>query len=260
MHLDSHPWLFGFVKPGWLFIFLVPICALLILHFKKFKHPYYQVGCFIILLVSACFYIKIAYSAHDKIDTLACGRGSVTMLHHQDKLVLIDPGVIGQRISATSWIEYTLLTHILKTSGKTTIDYLILLQPSATLFEAINTLVNKIKVKKIYLICWQGSMEKHEWRRFFEMKRAIEEKNVILERISHNKIILGLSPTATVAIKPLDKQIKQKEISYPAIEIKANLNDKKIAIFSYKYKKSQSHTIDKNKFPSYAPLIASSPN
>lgn len=74
------------------------------------------------------------------------------MLHSSTpkKLVLVDPGVIGQRISSCSWIEYTLIPHIIKTTGKTRINHIILLQPNKVTFDAIALLCTKIEVKNIY--------------------------------------------------------------------------------------------------------------
>jgi len=233
---DSHPWLFGFATPSSLFLVSIPLLALLILHFKTLRSLAHSVLCLSILLVGSCLYIKNTYTKTNTLQTIPYGRGELTILHDQKKLVVIDPGIIGQRISSASWIEYTLCPELIKTSGKTTIDHLILLQPGAMLFEAITTLAAKVKIKEIYLICWQGSMTKHEWFRFFTMKRTLEAQGTKMHRITHKTIELNISKTCDITIQPLPQTIKQKEIQYPAIEVSGHINRDPFQVHTHKYK------------------------
>jgi len=233
---DNHKWLFGFAKPSLCFLIFIPCMAMLILHFKKFKYTAQSVACFTLLLVGSCLYIKTVNTKTNSIQTMPCNRGQLTLLHDKKKLIVIDPGVIGQRISAASWIEYTFAPQLIQTSGKTTIDSLILLQPSAMLFQAIEMLVTKIKVKEIYLIYWQGSLEKREWSRFFGMKNALEAQGVKVHRITNKKITLALSDKSHVVIEPLPEMITYKEIKFPAVVVQGNIDDTPFHVQSHKCK------------------------
>lgn len=233
---DSHPWLFGFATPSFLFLISIPLAALAILHFKKLQRMTHSVLCLTILLIGSCLYIKNTYTKTNTLQTIPCNRGQLTILHDQKRLIVIDPGIIGQSISSASWIEYTLIPELIKTNGKTTIDTLILLQPGAMLFDAITTLASKTKVKEVYLICWQGSMSKHEWFRFFTMKRKLEEQGTKMRRITKDKIELKISATCQLKIQVLPQVIKQKDIQYPAIEVSGHINHEPFLIHSHKYK------------------------
>ena len=234
--IPSHPWLFGFAKPSIIVLIAIPLCALLIIHYKKFKSVWHQVLCLSLLLVASSLYIKTIHTKTQDIETLPCNKGEVTIIHDKNKVILIDPGVIGQRINAASWVEFTLLPHLISSSGVNEIDDLILMQPGAMLFQAITTLITKIKVKKIYLVCWQGSLEKHEWRSFFQMREAAQAQGVPIERITYKKIQIPLAKGA-VTIEPLKSRITSKEIDYPVIIVSGDLNGQEFAIQSTKSKK-----------------------
>ena len=234
--IPSHPWLFGFAKPSIFVLISIPLCALLIIHYKKFKSVWHQVLCLSLLLVCSSLYIKTIHTKTDDLETVACNRGEVTIIHDKNKVILIDPGVIGQRINAASWVEFTLLPHLISSSGVNAIDDLILLQPGAMLFQAITTLITKIKVKKIYLVCWQGSLAKHEWRSFFQMREAAQAHGVAIERITYKKIQIPLDHDVLI-IEPLKSRITSKEIDYPVIKVSGVSNQKSFTITSTKYKK-----------------------
>lgn len=236
LKIPSHPWLFGFAKPSIIVLVCIPLCAVLIVHYRKFKSIWSHVLCLSLLLVGSSLYIKTMHTKTNDFETLACNKGEVTIIHDQNKVILIDPGVIGQRISAASWVEFTLLPHLISSSGVNAIDDLILLQPGAMLFQAITTLITKIKVKKIYLVCWQGSLAKHEWRSFFQMREAAQEQGITIERITYKKIQIPLAHSA-LTIEPLKSFITSKEITYPVIKVRGTINQKPFEIVSAKSKK-----------------------
>lgn len=239
MKTESHPYLFGFAQPSYIMLILIPLGALVILHLKKIKYVLQSVICLTLLLLLFCTYIQVAHSKTFSIETFACNKGEITIIHDHAQLIVIDPGVIGQRISAPSWIEFTLIPHLIKMSGKTTIDYLILMQPNGSLFQAIAVLSKKIKVKKILLVCWQGTLTKREWAYFFDLKRAAQENNTQFERITHKNMHIKLSGQNKIFINSLEKQITQKDITYPALCVQCSINEKAIEVYSYKYEKSQ---------------------
>jgi len=238
MQSSNHPWLFGFATPSVLFLLAIPLLAMLVLHFRKFTHIWQSVLCLSLLLVGSCLYIKTTHTKTNNIQIIPCNRGQLTLLHDKKHLIVIDPGVIGQRISAASWVEYTLVPELIKSSGKTTIDSLILLQPGAMLFDAITTLVSKIKVKEIYLICWQGSMTKYEWAKFFAMKRMLDCQGTVMHRITNKEMEIVLTHASKVMIQPTECIIKQKDIEYPAVTVCGHICSNPFSVQSHKYKQS----------------------
>lgn len=237
MKISPHPWIFGFTKPSIPVLIAIPLCAVLIVHYKKFTSVWYHIVCLSALLVSSSLYIKTAHTKTHEYETLACNKGEISIIHDTNKVILIDPGVIGQRISAASWMEFTLIPHLISSSGVTTIDDLILLQPGAMLFQAIKTLLTKIKVKKIYLVYWKGSLAKHEWRSFFQMREEAQKQGIPIERITYKKIQIPLDQ-GIITIEPLKSSITSKKINYPAIKVNGNINQTLFTIASQKHTKA----------------------
>lgn len=236
MKIQTHQWLFGFAKPSIPVLIFIPLCALLVIHYKKFKNIWQRIACLSLLLVGSSLYIRTIHTKTNTLESLACNNGHVTIINDKNKVLLIDPGVIGQRINAASWVEFTLVPHLISSSGVNTIDDLILLQPGAMLFQAVTTLITKIKVKKIYLVCWQGSLAKHEWRSFFAMREAAQKQGVSIERITYKKIEIPLAHSM-LTIEPLKSRITSKEITYPVIKVRGTINQKTLEIMSAKSKK-----------------------
>ena len=237
MKTDRYPWLFGFKKPSLIIAFAIPILALLVLHFKRLHSTYISIVCYCTLLIISFSYLKYIDAADRKpLQSIPCNKGSVTLIHVENQLILIDPGVIGQRISAPSWIEYTLMPDIIKTTGKTEIDLVIVLQPSLMTFQAMQTLVSKMRVHTLYLITWQGTAPKNWWRSFFAFNTAMNEHATTLHRVGTNEINIPLS-NGTITITPLEQTIKDKELSYQAVKVTTAIAKQSTETYSYKYKK-----------------------
>lgn len=235
LKVPSQEWFIGFARPSGILLVLIPLCALAIIHYKHGKNIWIRIACLTALLVAFGIYTKIIHAKKTEIQTLACNKGAVTLVHDAGTVVLIDPGVIGQRVSAQSWVEFTLLSHLVSSSGATVIDHVVLLQPGAMLFQAITTLLTKITVKKLYLVYWQGSLAKHEWRSFFEMRETAQKQGVAIERISYKTIHIPLKHGA-IMIEPLQERITDKEINYPAITVHGDVQGQFFDVISSKYK------------------------
>ena len=202
-------------------------------HTLKTKNIYRRITCFLLIFIFLCCYLK--YHQHQQIlvETVPCNAGAITMVHDTNHLVIIDPGVICQRISAQSWIQYTLIPHIIKTTGKTSIDHLILLQPNKTTFEAITKLCKQFTVKKLYLVYWKGNITFPERKSLRTLCACIKEKKITFIRINQRIIKVPL-PHGTITISPQKKEIKDKQIRYPAITVSGTIKEDTFEIYSYK--------------------------
>lgn len=241
MDVHPHTWLIGFVKPSPIVLMSIPCMTLLIIHSKT--KSIHRTSIYLALLFAGlCAYLKYANKAPSMIKYIPCNNGSVTMLYNNKNLALIDPGVIGQRPSASSWVQYTLIPDIIKTTGKNCIDHLILLQLNKTLFEAVATLCTKITVKNIYLISWDGELLKHEKYSFAIFMRAIKDNNSTMHRIVHKVMTLDLTGNDCITIAPLQHRINNKHIRYQAINVTGNIGNQSFELFSQKYKQPKNKT------------------
>jgi len=234
--IDTFKWLVGFTKPPiWLSITL-PIAAFAILSHKRTKNIYHNIIMLGLLFLFACVYLKIIKTPKSYFTQIECSRGNVTIIHENGKTVVIDPGYIGQRISAQSWMQYTLVPEIAKICGSTTIDHIILLQPSKLLFEALPKLFQIISVKTIHLIYWQGNMQKSCWKSFFAMKEASIKNNITFKRIANKSQLLSISKSMNLSITPINKTLSYMQARFSAFRITGKIDNKEFQIYSSKYK------------------------
>ena len=103
--------------------------------------------------------LKCAQYGHlnPQVEQIPCHNGSLTIIAHNNSLTIVDPGFLGQRISAPTWVEYTLIPLLLKKYGHTTIAHLIILQPTIITFEALDALSNHAIIETLYIPSWQGT-------------------------------------------------------------------------------------------------------
>ena len=247
--INPHGWLIGIAKPPTPFLFAIPLATLLIIHNKKITHNYYRMALLTILLLSSSIFFKfIARCSSDSYETVACNRGSVTLLYTNKQLTLIDPGVIGQRMSAPNWIEYSLIPHIIKTIGTTTIDHLILLQINGVLFEAVTILINKMHVKHIYLVQWDGTLPEPWAKKFEKLQQTARQQNVLIKRIGPDKKEIQISKTNSLIITPVLTKNKKLNLNYPVLTVTGQINNKLVTIHSYKHTKNTLSYKDKIRF------------
>jgi len=233
---NSTRWLVGFAKPSIIFLITVPLCALLIIANKKIGTVKRSIVALSLLLALSFTYLKLSSAWQDIFINFECNGGHVTLVRTNGTTALIDPGVIGRRISATSWAEYTLAPQIIQTTGANSIDHLIVLQPGILTFEALEKLCTTTQIKTIYLTTLEGTLTKNGWRSFFSMKRAAQEQGVTLVRIGTRKQQINLSRTTHLTLTPLDKRIPYQEATYPALCLTGQIDNKPFTLYSAKYK------------------------
>lgn len=158
MQWGTKGYLVALPQPPIVTIILIPVLALVILHHKKIDTPYKGILGYGSLLLMACIYLKLNTVPSARIDTLECNKGNITLVSSNNQLIVIDPGVIGRRLSAPSWCEYTLMPYLVKKYGTTIIDHLIILQPNKIIFDALLALQEKIIIKNIYITMWEGKL------------------------------------------------------------------------------------------------------
>lgn len=234
MSWGSNSWLVSFAQPSPLFFTALILAALLILYHPRLRAPLISSACFAALFLSACVFLKVMTPQASAIETIACNGGTVTMINYKNEITLIDPGVIGKRISAPNWIDYTLLPFINKTYGRTTIDHLVILQPGQVAFDAIATLCAQTTVKNCYLILWDGTAPKSLLRSYGAMRRELEKQGSKLHRFGKKPYTIALDKKTAITITPLEKKCTYKDLQFPAVHVTSSA-DIPVDIYSSKY-------------------------
>ncbi len=231
MQWASRSVLVSFAMPSIPALIIIFLCTLAILHCKKNKSPFIGIAGYGILLAISCLHLAWPATSKDALIQLDCNKGKVTLIKKNKNIVVIDPGVIGRRLSAPSWCEYTLLSALAKQLGTNTIDHLIILQPNRIIFEALTCLQEKIYIKNIYIPYWDGQMPSFWLRSFMNLKRACAKHNCNLIRLSKKPVTV----LETLTITPIDHQITLNEFNYPAYCVNGTINNENFSLFSSKY-------------------------
>lgn len=233
MQIPSHSMLVALPKPPFIFACIIALVAFAILHCKKIDTSSKSIAAYSALLL--CSGIALAFSSHwaPCIQTVACNKGETTLIY-QKQLVLIDPGFIGQRLSAPNWCEYTLMPYLAKEYGTTTIDHFIVLQPNGIIFDALARLLEKITIKKIYMPVWQGTLPKHWWRHYFRLLQQCKNADCDLIRLPQAGTRTLYLDKDILTITTLEHTISSHEFSYSAYCITGRVDNKEINIKSRK--------------------------
>ncbi len=240
MHADNATWLVGFAKPSYIIMLVIPLATVIIMHMTLRKPLVTSLSCLCILMCFIGIYLKSRTHELASCTHIPCNKGSLTVLANKEQLVLVDPGFLGQRTSATSWAQYTLMPTLIQTMGKTTVDHLIILQPGTMTFQAIERLLLIMNIKHIYITLWQGDMSPSGLRSFYSLKALAARKAITMTRIGMIPVTIPLNNNETITLTPLPETITTATISYPAIACRALIDNQEITLYSAKCVKKES--------------------
>ena len=232
----SNSWLIGFTKPSIVIFLGIVIGAFSILHIKKLRSKIHNILGLTFLFIITCCYLKFFTSKPTGPFALECNSGSIAVLYSNKQIIVIDPGVIGQRFSTASWLEYTLLSELNKRFGTSTIDYLIIMQPGKLVLEHIEYFCHCTHIKKIYLVFWQGEADKKLLHIYGRLRTTLKTTGTLLQRIGYKEEFIFLSATDYISIKSLPTLLSYQAISFNALHITGTIATQSINIYSKKYK------------------------
>ncbi len=231
-------WLVGLPQPPTYLLVLLPLVTACVFCCKKTRSLYRSIGCLLILSCSFGLILKYAHMAPPMID-LACNRGTLHIICSEGNVVIIDTGVLGQRLSVRSWIEYTLAPAIIHATGLTTISSIIVMQPSQTTFDAIAALCGACCVQTVCMPLWRGTMSAGQRRSYAQLMAAFDEGGTKFVRIRDTMAFdIGC---CHMVILELEGRVKSKDMDYKALRVEASMGDRTIAYSSYKHEKKIAH-------------------
>lgn len=227
-------WLTGCIQLPWIILLVIPVLATCILFHKRTRSYGRSIGCFLAMLCAIYGYSFYTTRTTTLVMHADCGKkGAVTVIHDRGQLVVIDPGVIGGRSSAGSWLSYTLAPQVIKATGNARIDYLILLQPSSVLFDALAQLYAFMDVRHIYFVPWTDPIITK--RAFAKLFANIDKSRVVCLREKTYRI--PLSNGRFLLIEPLGDVGENKEGQFPLFGVRGFVDKQEVAIYPVKMKK-----------------------
>ena len=203
-------WLVGCVSLPWWIVLTIPVLATGILFHRRTRSCGRSIACFLAIFVAVYGYSAYKTRTTKLVMPVECSRyGQVTVVHAQGKMVVIDPGYIGSRSSAASWLSYTLAPQIIKATGNVRIDYLILLQPSFALFMALTQLYSVMDVRRVFFVPWCD--EGLSKRAYGCLRAATNQGRVVWVHEKEYKIFLGKGDFLVIEALPGTGENKKGE-------------------------------------------------
>ena len=156
---------------------------------------------FLLLTIFIIFYsICTCWTTPETVHhSIACAHGNVSIIKEHKEILVSDDKSFGGHVSLESWLEYTLMPEIIKQTGATHIDHLIVSSSNARTFTALKNTLQRFCIRNLYLPGWQGRIPNHHYRTYRELKREAERQKCNLFFIHKKKRIVNnwyqLTPT-----------------------------------------------------------------
>lgn len=212
LHQAPSAMLYGFYTPSWWLLGSIAITAIAIVMHPRLRSPKMRLASLSFLLFVSMSFLQ-AYRPKTVHDQVACNAGQLTILHANNKTIVIDPGFIGSRISAPSYMQHTFLPELLRRTGRLTIDYFIMLKPSILTFSALQAIVDSAPIGTIYMPSMQGALEGSLRRAFFKFYAVIKQADIQLVRLYKQDHSFNLSKSDKLSFQALGSK-KYQTISY----------------------------------------------
>lgn len=198
-------WLVAFPAPPLIVGLSIPLAGYLVLHHKKLISPLRSVTALTCILIITALLLN-AYTPQDQEFFIPCFGSNLTILQRKSTAVLIDPGCIGRRISAPSFVRYTLMQTLTR-KGISTLNAVIITKPSSTVFRAAATLVDSIEVKNLFLPAWKGKLKNRGWAAWELLKVSCKARNTQLHCVDTPEVVRFGSQEVTLSVtKQLTKR------------------------------------------------------
>jgi hypothetical protein len=220
-----------FAKPPlWqLGIMVTAALAILVTHTGAHKKL-----CFLALLILYSFYYGFPKPAQDRIITIPCNQGEVTVIQHAQTLWLIDPGHIGRTSGAQAFIEHCLLPTIAREFGTNHIDYLILLQPTGFLFKALASCLQRMQITHLYIPYWQGEQPGLKYA-YMTLKKVADQQQIPIKRSVKGSLVCTSSATGSLRINQEPQPYKKGTLTVGNLWVSGKVDNNDITIYSAEY-------------------------
>lgn len=181
----SKKWLIAFIKPGIMWLFLMHFITLYLLLYKKIPIPI-KIGCCSTLFGIITILLHFSYPGYQKITLPSLGT-SMTFLATTRGTILIDHGALSHSKTTPSFVEYTLIPELIKTTGTLKINVLFIPSPSAKTIAALSKLIEKMDIKLLVFPFIKRPFSRHTKHAFYTLRKTVLEHHIILIRAPNKK-------------------------------------------------------------------------
>lgn len=228
---EQTSWLKGFIKPAPFLLLFIPLSALALIHYKHTHHPIRNIISLSGLFMITCIGLNYMHTPIKTIHTVPFRNKEVTLIYHNNHIIFIDPGTLAANASALSWISYTLVPYLIESTGQLSIDHVIILQPSARIFEALTLLCTKVHIKTLYLPWWQNKLPKNAWYNFVSLQKIAKKTDCKIVRIDKKTVPIMITETDFIHLKPQINHLRYTTITYPVIHVEGIIDKKLFSLY-----------------------------
>jgi Competence protein. len=223
--------LFAFKQPPMILLIILGIAPFIVVIHPAMKTSLQKLYGLIVLFFISWFLLALN-TKNNGIYPIACHNNFITVAHTHNKTVIIDPGYLGKRISAPSYVAFTLVPELIKQSGSLVIDHCIITTIGSVLFQAVETLNDKMEIKHLYLAYIDGEWDPIVRKHFNRMYAKLRHNNVIIHSVKTHPLTIaddGINLTITPG-----KNKQYKNLHYPEITITGFIDNKILNIYDAK--------------------------
>ncbi len=213
MTFSTRSWLSTFPQPPMIIALLIPVGACIVLHHKKLISPVKKSIAFMMLIIITSMILR-ACSSTEKVGTIPCFGKELILIQSPEQRILIDPGCIGRRISAPSFVRFTLIPTLMK-KGILHLDSIVIAQPSTMAFKATAVLIDTIEVTELFIPAWQGRLKKSGWAAWEQLLATCKKWGTALHKIDTTTML----DAGTIKIVPDTQLTKKNGFLYHALRV-----------------------------------------
>lgn len=157
--LGNDKWLVTFPAVSNIFLFMLPITAILILQNKKTNRLKTSCILFSIILILSGAYLKFAVDLKDQKQEIDIELKKFKIEILDKKISIVDYQDLGK--SSKSFLEFSFIPYLIKKFGTSNIENITVFNPGKKDIKSIEFLLTKIKIGKIYFISNKKSIYKN---------------------------------------------------------------------------------------------------
>ena len=218
-------WLISYPQPPYWLLFLIATIAILIILLRDITQQWMRIAAFLGLLFFFYGLLHLCFAQTNKPFFIEYSSGSISALYCHKQLVVVESGALARMKSADSWIDYTLIPALMRATGKTTIDHLIVCNVGPRIFQGIATLITKIPVKRLYLIVWEGQLNPSGWHHYFTLCTTAAQQGCTIIRIGLKERSILIDDHACISIKPTAGTIKKGDVTIAKVDISYSIDN-----------------------------------
>jgi hypothetical protein len=219
-------------QPYWWLLAGIACITVMVTCLRYFKKTYRSFVAFSLLCICVFGVTKLFPVYKHPIDSIACKKGSITIVHDTDTTIVIDQGYLASMSSAESWITFTLIPEVVKRTGHMHIDHFITLQPSSRIWTALNQLLEKITVDHLYIPLWEGDIPSTYIRTFCRLKYHCLETNTTLHRMGKYPTAIPMNNNNHCTVVPLDHVLKYGEGKYQSLGVTGSIDSHRFTLYA----------------------------